>query len=347
MKNVIFLLLTCFIISISCTSTVKESKVHSSQITKENIIKEANTITHLRSLLVSTNGELKIESYFKPYSGDSLDHVRSVTKSITSLLIGIAIDKKYIKSVDVTIDNFLEKKYPEHREKLRKISIADLLTMSSGLQWDESDVSEFNGWVRSRDPIDYVLQRKLKHTPGKKFEYNSGGSHLLSAVLTEATGINTFEFANQNLFEPLEIKPVRWTNIRPYYNGGAGLELRPGDMRRIGEMLISEGVYKGKQIVSEEWVTQSIKAHIKVSSKVAYGYSWWIFETIPEKVAAALGYGGQFIVVLPERETVLTASSNWRSLGQNRAGKTQLEISKLMESKIYPYLKILEEQAIQ
>ncbi len=308
------------------------------------INKEAEKIPNIRSLIFSKDEKILSEKYFRPYSSDSLDHVRSVTKSVTALLVGIAIDQGLIESVDQPISDFLGKKYPKYKSKLDQITIYHLLTMSAGFEWDESTVTEFNQWVVSGDPVRYVLNRKLKHKPGEKWEYNSAGSHLLSVILTEASGMSTLDFANRYLFEPLEIRNIRWDRISGYYNGGAGLQLRPINMHAIGIMMNNHGMFKGKQVVPGSWVDEATKWHKKVGGSTGYGFLWWVDNDPDIRVAFAIGHAGQFIVILPDLKVVMTASCNWQSLG-GKASFQEGKVAELMKNEIYPYLKNLNSQA--
>ncbi len=333
-------------IVVGCTeqkSTSLADKPQSEPLSIVQINKEAEKIPNIRSLIFSKNEQILSEKYFRSYSSDSLDHVRSVTKSITSLLIGIAIDQGIIKSIDQPISDFLRDKYPRHKSKLESISVGHLLTMTAGFDWDESTVDEFNRWVVSRDPVAYVLNRKMKQKPGEKWEYNSACSHLLSAVLTEASGMSTLEFANRYLFGPLDIKNVRWDRIRSYHNGGAGLQLRPINMHEIGVMMINNGRFKNKQVVPSAWIEESTRWHYKVGGSTGYGYSWWVDNDPDERVAFAIGHAGQFIVILPDLKVVMTASCNWQSLG-GKASVQEGKVAELMRDRIYPYLKNLNTQ---
>ncbi len=307
-----------------------------SQINLNNIIDKAKSIKGLKNLLVSKDGKLIIESYFEPYSKDSLDHVRSVTKSVIGLLIGIALDKNIIESIDEPISKYLSDTngYKKHHNS---ITIRHLLTMTAGFNWSES-ASQYNQWVSSSDPTAYVLKRKMVNKPGEKFEYNSGVSHLLSVILTKASGITTLEFANRHLFKPLHIESVEWRKIDGYYNGGADLELKPRDMIKIGSLINNRGTFNGQQIVSKDWISASSKKQIQVDRNKQYSYQWWISPELPEANVMALGYRGQFIITLPESEAIIVATSIWRNIDTSSDG-TIPDFFQLVVKDIYPYLK--------
>lgn len=296
----------------------------------------AQYITGIKSLLVSRNGVLVSEGYFTERGADDLYHVRSVTKSVVSALIGIAIDEGFIESTDQTLIEFIDPLgYMLDEDKLN-ITIKDMLTMSSGFRWNEfTDVSEFNNWVTANDQIEYVISRTLEDTPGEVFSYNSATAHLLSVILTEATGMSTHDFALEYLFEPLEMsdEDFSWGQFdQGYFNGGADLMLKPNDMIKIGELYLNNGLYNGNQIIPAQWVQESTDIHILTNLngfEPAYGYLWWVNNDLAHDLFFASGYGGQFIVVVPELELVVVATSEWRLLG-NSAGQQWYNVMSLI-----------------
>lgn len=299
------------------------------------IISQAGKIDGVKSLLIKENDRLLIEEYFGSTKSNDLHHVRSVTKSIIGILVGNAVDQGHISSIDQSIGDYL-KEFPGFREEHRAITIRHLLTMSSGIKWDESDVSEFNRWVVSADPVKYVLDRQLKKKPGTHFEYNSGTTHLLSVILTKATGMSTQDFARQFLFAPLGIETFRWQKITGYYNGAAGLELRPADMLKIGQMMANEGMYQGKRIVSENWVLDSAKPQIMAAPEQGYSFLWWV-ETQMKNNMLASGFAGQSIGVILDRDAVLVTTCQWTNLGKGGATRQSEEIGRLMNGIVLPY----------
>jgi CubicO group peptidase (beta-lactamase class C family) len=288
----------------------------------EEVYNSAQYVTGIKSLLVSRNGVLVSEGYFTETGAGDLYHVRSVTKSVVSALIGIAIDEGFIESIDQTLNEFIDPLGYTLDEDKVNITIKDLLTMSSGFEWNEfTDVNEYNNWVTANDQIDYVINRTLEDTPGDVFSYNSAAAHLLSVILTEATGMSTHDFAFEYLFEPLgmNVEDFAWGQFdQGYFNGGADLKLKPGDMIKIGEPYLNNGLYKENQIIPSQWVQESTNIHISTNLngfEPDYGYLWWINNDMTYDVFFANGYGGQFIVVVPELKLVVVATSEWRLLG--------------------------------
>jgi CubicO group peptidase (beta-lactamase class C family) len=280
----------------------------------------------IRSLLVQRHSVLVGEEYFHGGAADSLEHVWSVTKSVTSILIGMALERGYLTGLDRTLDEFLTPIVDSLPRDKGRITLRQLLTMTSGLQWHEFDGGgEYGRWVTSDDMLQYVIDRPWASQPGEAFLYNTGGTHLLSAVLTVATGATELDFARQHLFGPLGITQADWwTDERGYSTGGMGLHLRPRDMVKIGELFLRRGVWNGKAVVSGQWVQESTTPHISTGNAVwfgpEYGYLWWIGHGQGHDFYFANGFAGQFIFVVPELDLVIVATSGWHDLDWNSAG---------------------------
>jgi CubicO group peptidase (beta-lactamase class C family) len=280
---------------------------------------------NIHSVLLVKNGKLILEEYFYGYDRDKKHQLRSATKSVTSILVGIAKDQKMIKSVDQKLYEF----FPEYEEidwsaPKNKITLKHVLTMTAGLDWNEwtypdSDTrSSAYGMVRSDDWIEFVLKRKIVQSPGEIFNYSSGLSLVLGAILKNKTGLYANEYAEKYLFGPLGISEFSWQqapNGMVYTSGGdRGLWLRPRDMAKIGLLFISKGNWKGQQIVSPEWVTESTKSHVDAFfAGSEYGYQWWRGEkAIGNRtigVFYAAGHGGQYIFVCPSLDLVAVFTS--------------------------------------
>jgi CubicO group peptidase (beta-lactamase class C family) len=280
----------------------------------EEAASRAAAIPRFRSLLVVRDGRLVLERYFGGTGPDDLADVRSVTKSVVSTLTGIALEEGYLTSLDQTLGELLPPSVGTLRPDEAAITVRDLLTMSGGWDWDDS-VAGYNAWVVSPDPIRYLLDRPLAAQPGAAFTYNTAAVHLLGVILEEATGMTLPAFADQVLFGPLGISARQWEPIAGgRVNGGAGLDLRPRDLARIGQLFLQKGVSGTTQVVPEAWVAEATRAHFPWTSnagptRVSYGYLWW---TDAERDAFfAWGYGGQYIYVSPSRRLVAVATTAW------------------------------------
>ena len=302
---------------------------------------QAEEIEGIQSLLVQRDGVLVAEGYFHDFDPTTLHDVRSVTKSTISLLIGIAIDKGYIESIDQHLGEFLLEGYSTD-ERRSEITIRSLLMMSSGLDWHELDGGDsYSDWWYSYDMIQHVLDLPVVHEQEERFIYNTGASHLLSVILTEATGMSTLDFAREHLFIPMGITSSDWVLLREqHYAGGMGMRITARAMMKIGQMVLDEGMYDGTRIVSADWVRESTRSHISTGNVMYYGsdygYLWWVGEAHGHDLYFANGYGGQLIVVVPERDLVMVASSWWGCLGWDAAGEQWYSVLSLIMEGILP-----------
>jgi CubicO group peptidase (beta-lactamase class C family) len=286
--------------------------------------------TNIHSVLLVRRGRLVFEEYFPgTTTGDGnyvewdrshLHDLHSVTKSVTSALIGSAIDQGLISSVDEKISTY----FPEHAAVFAdgpraRLTLRHFLTMTAGLEWDEHSYPYTDGrnshvqLNRSGDPIGFTLQLPVVAEPGQTFRYNSGLSIVLGEIIHRVTGLTADVFAEQFLFGPLGIQDYSWWT---YPNGivqtGGGLALRPRDMVRFGQLFLNQGTWGEERVISQEWVRQSTTWQ---APDTRYGYQWWgirlhrhdnAFDLSDQvlEAAAAVGRGGQWILVYPELDLV-------------------------------------------
>ncbi len=284
----------------------------------DNYIEKENLA--IDSILVIKNGyiidEANLDPIFKLISSEPGPHgIYSCTKNIISTLIGIAIDQGLISSVNHKILDF----FPDHAianldAYKQAITIENLLTMTSGLNWTEmvpytDPANTFNIWKTSENWVQFVLDKPMVTEPGSVFNYNTGASHLLSAIIQKVTGDSTLRFAQKYLFDPIGIKQgdIFWaTDPQGIEVGGTGLALTVQDMARYGYLYLNNGTWDGKQVVSSKWVELSTKAYIQRESwpyGYDYAYHWWIYPDLG--IHVAMGYGGQRIFVIPDVELVV------------------------------------------
>lgn len=289
----------------------------------------------IHSIVVVKNGNLVFEEYFSGNHRNSLHVMASATKSVTSILVGIALDKKMITNVNRQTHELLPNyKGTKWIDGKYEITLKDLLTMTAGIEWLGSDShiplsdprNDGSRLYHSYDPIKYTLEKQLIEQPGSRYNYSTGVSTVLGEIIKEASGLKPDEFAAKFLFDPLGIQDHKWFI---YPNGtidtGGGLFLRSRDMAKIGYMMLKKGKWNGNQIVSEEWVDESTKAHVKKSGKVTmgseYGYQWHHGElSIGNQIIEsffAQGLGGQYIFIMPSIDMVVVItyqhpeSSGW------------------------------------
>ena len=263
----------------------------------------------LNSFLVMKNGMLICEEYFFGYTSSDLHQIESSTKSITSLVYGIAHDKKLIDDVQTSI----YKIFPEYKHlaqgMYKHITVKHLLTMTAGFDIENDAV------FRSDNRIDFALRRKLAHTPGAKFVYDGGSTEILGAIVKKRTGLFVDEFAENYLFNPLGISTYNWEIFKQdgYPSTGGSLWLTPRAMAKIGLMVLNNGVFDGQQVVSQKWIKESTsvqtKTHIEGDN---YGYQWWrITLNSSENSYSTIwanGWGSQFIYIVPQLNVVIVTT---------------------------------------
>jgi CubicO group peptidase (beta-lactamase class C family) len=298
-------------------------------------IERAKALPRLRSLLISIDAELVEERYFNGARASQPANLKSASKSLLSILVGIALDRGYLSSVRDRMDKF----FPEHLEEAddaakKTITIEQLLTMRSGLE-TTSNVN-YGRWVQSSNWVRHVLSLPLVDVPGGQMIYSTGNSHLLSALLTKATKMSTFEFARRYLTSPLGIAMGPWArDPQGIYFGGNEMHLTPRAMLQVGQLYLNGGRTGGKQIVSETWVKESLKPRTRSRwSGREYGYGWWIDTLAGHPTYYAWGHGGQFIFVVPNLKMVVVATSVPTS-GEGRR-EHQQAIYDLMEHDLIP-----------
>jgi CubicO group peptidase (beta-lactamase class C family) len=300
----------------------------------------------IRSLIIYKGERLEYERYYNhkkdKYKPTDVHSLQSVTKSITSLLVGILLDKGYLKSIEERVVNF----FPEYKIKdslKSAITIKDLLLMASGISWNEDKVDLMdakNNDIRilnnSKDYIQYYLSKPMDTIPGTKFRYSGGCSITLGEIIKRSSGMTVEEFARKFLFEPLGIREYKWraTSKSGQHNTGGGLCLLPKDLARIGLLLTNNGQWNGQQIVSAHWISESFKQHIQTDRKnglgqyFRYGYQWWIvdFPNNHEAIAAR-GWGDQRLVLMPALNMVIVINAaNFLTKSKRSVDELLLEI---------------------
>lgn len=275
----------------------------------------------INAVLIMRDSTRVLEYYKNGKQKDKTHKINSCTKSIISILIGIAVDRKLIESIDVPVHTFFPKIFKDQSDKRKMgLTIRHLLTMTDGLDFPEfGEWNAFAPMVYHQDIVKFVIDRPLLHEVGTHMNYNSGCSHILSGILQQVTGMKTEDFANTNLFKPLGINKYTWHVDKMNINkGGDGLVLKVEDMEKIGQLMLQKGLYNGKRVVSEQWIDQSTSSNMITYEKIGYyGMHWWVNKIDEEKVFSegntyyfALGFGGQYIIVIPYYKIVITMTSD-------------------------------------
>ncbi len=269
----------------------------------------------IHSVLVIHKNKLVVEEYFNGYSTHKPHDIRSVTKSIRSILLGIAIDQGVISSVDDPISAYLKSHEPRKGldDSKKRITIRHLLTMSSGLDcndWDKKSKGQEDKVHKKKDWIQYTLDLPMINEPGEVASYCSMGTVLLTEIISQASGMSIDAFAQQYLFDPLDIVNVSWghTSEKQVIDSGKRLYLTPRDLAKIGQLILNKGKWDHQQVVSEQWIQESTARQTKITG-IDYGYLWWSlpFASLDKVHMAkmATGNGGQYILVFPNLEMVV------------------------------------------
>ncbi|MEE9465567.1 MAG: serine hydrolase [Candidatus Neomarinimicrobiota bacterium] len=290
----------------------------------------------VRSLIIARNDVVVFEEYFEGYTRDELQPIYSVTKSVISALIGIAHEQEQIASLDEPMLNYFPE-YPniENMDSWKQsITIRHLLGMTAGFEWNELEIpysapaNIFNNWEDADDLVKFVLDRPMANEPGTQVTYNSGVSHLLSAILTKATGQLASDYAAANLFGPLEITDWTWERENESVSmGGFGLQLRPLDLTKFGRLYLQQGYWDDVPVITDEWAAVSTDSLGIMSEWVNYGYQWWRYSSKTVETGLldsmgiyfASGYGGKIVWVIPYYNMVINlmaANSDNYTLGE-------------------------------
>ena len=286
---------------------------HNIDITVLNSIHNTIDSYPINAEVIIKDGVIVDEYYKEGYDKNSIFTLQSCSKSITSAIMGIAMDKGYIESVDTPISNYFPQILESNSEYLKEITIWNLLTHTTGFNVNES--ANWNEWRNSENWVDYVLNRQVTSRPGIVFNYFTGNTHLLSAIIQRATGETLYEFGKEYLFEPLDMDSVECLeDAQGISDGGNGFSMTIYDMAKFGQLYLNNGVWEGEQIIPEEWVKESTSVQFRRYSGTAnYGYQWWVRTFGEQNYDAyfAQGYAGQFIFVVPDLELVTVFTSNY------------------------------------
>jgi len=276
---------------------------------------DAAAIPRFRSLLVARHGRLVAEIYFGGADSTTLFDVRSVTKSVVGALTGIALRDGVLPGVAASIAPYLAP--PDTLDSADSaVTVRHLLTMTSGYQWNEDTGDDFNQWIAADNHVQYLLDRAHTTAPGATFTYNSAAVHTLGVVLQDAAAMPLPRYAAP-LFTALGVDTVAWESLdRGTVNGGAGIALRGRDLLKFGQLFLQRGWSGDRSLVPEAWVDEATRPQfawrttVGPLSRVTYGMLWWVSDAAPAAFYA-WGYGGQFVYVVPSRDLVVVATTDW------------------------------------
>jgi len=273
-------------------------------------LERAAHLPHLNALVIARDGAVQAEQSFRGPGLDTPVPIKSISKSVISALVGIAIEQGKLQGVDQTIAGFFPTFIKTDSDpRLHKITIGQLLSMQSGLI--RTSGPAYAAWVNSKNWVRYILNAPMLAEPGGEMVYSTGNSHLLSAILTRATGKSTFAFARDALAKPLGIELSAWQrDPQGIFMGGNQMQMSAHALVKLGELYRNRGVHGDKQVIPAAWIDATLTPRCRsIFSGQLYGYGWFIATVADQPLFFAWGYGGQFIFVLPElRLTVVTTS---------------------------------------
>jgi len=329
------------------------SSVRAAGVNADAIDADTRALTRLHSLLVSQRGELIFERYYNGRKPGQPDNIKSASKSIISTLVGIAVERGLIAGVRTPIVTFFPELARDPDPAKRNITVEDLLTMRSGLEGTSN--RNYGAWVTSRNWVQHALARPLFAPPGAIMEYSTGNTHLLSAILTTASGKSTWQFANEVLGAPLGFTFPQWPrDPQGVYFGGNDMLMTPRQMIEFGELYLNRGRAGGRQVVAEQWVAKSCEGRAREFRPGArrgdpvrvdaipdpmrdrrYGYLWWVYEIGGHDTCFAWGYGGQYIFVVPDLDLVIVTTAS-PDVSEERRGHRQRVFDILLRQVVEP-----------
>jgi CubicO group peptidase (beta-lactamase class C family) len=292
---------------------------------------------NIHAVVVVRKGKLAMERYFSgvderwgsplgtvQYAADVKHDLRSISKSVTSLLVGIARGEGKFPALESSAIDFFPRYASLKTADNARITFADFLTMSSGLAWDESlpysnPANSERRLIDAADPLKYVFEQRLVARPGETYNYNGGGTTVLAAAVAKATGQRLDDYARDKLFSPLDIADFEWVKLPLAADSppaaASGLRLRARDTAKLGQILLSDGVWKEKQVLPKGWAAESTRLHINGEGIYYYGYQWWLGRTLlhgrDRPWIAGFGWGGQRLYIQPDLDLVVTVNAGY------------------------------------
>ena len=323
------------------TESIYRYSTDSSSIS--NLMKEIidQKYGRIKSLLILKDNKLLVEEYFYGYNRNDLQQIRSCTKSVTSLLFGIALDHHKDTNIEQPVFSFFPEFNSLKSGEREEIKLKNLLTMTAGLEWNDYPVEMY----KSDDCFQYILSRPMVGKPGERFKYNSGCAVLLGGIIQFLEAKKPLPFAKDFLFAPMGITNYTWESHKnDRLRCGEGLSLRPRDMAKIGLLVLNDGKWQDIQIVSKEWIRESTKPHVQESKFFNYGYQWWHHSknnlqwwkepntTSPKEhnLIIALGYGGQYIMIIRDLDLVIVTTASDFESGTMARSKIPMVIEEIV-----------------
>lgn len=316
MKINLFLIISVSLFSFGVQNLQQESRdFRNIEALVKSALQDNPTMAQdIHSIVISQNGRPIYSQYFNQYTADSLNNLKSVTKSIIGLLVGIAIDEGHIPDINQPmIDYFSDCQLDKDRTDDKKsITIRNLLLMQAGIEWNNRALIKDEWWYNEKPHCFFLNQFEMDTVPGVKFSYNSAVAHLLSGIISRSTEKSTLQYAVEHIFEPLNIETYRWDRDRQgEYLGNSELYLKPTDLLLIGQMLLNNGIHNNQQLVPQQWIEEMHESAYNANGLMNYGYLWMTSKSKSPYFFFAGGSGGQHLFIAPEKNIVLVTTGHW------------------------------------
>ncbi len=306
-----------------------------------SLLEQAEDLSPLNSLIIYHNGDVVAERYYRGMKADKAVNMKSVSKTLLSPLVGIALRDGLLEGTEQQISDFLPEYFADLEDDHRQhISLHDVLSMTTGLEG--TSFGNYGAWVTSKDWIKFALERDVVCDPGVCMTYSTGNTHLLSVILSRASGKNLRSYAREVFFGKLGIPMYKWDrDPLGYYLGGNNMALRPRDMLRFGQVFLNKGRYNGEQLVPAAWIETSWQPRtISPWNGHRYGYLWWSRNFGGEQTYFAWGYGGQYIFIVPRLDLIVVVTSSLtnrpRGVDHNEA------VQQFLAHEIIPTVAVLQ-----
>jgi len=280
---------------------------------------QASNLPNIYSFIIVKNGKLISENYYNGKNKESLLHIRSITKSVSSILFGIAQKEDLIPSTEIKIEDYFPTYINESSDnRLHELSVQHILDMQSGFNWNENNEA-INWYTQITNPLEYLFSKDIIDSPGVAFNYNSAAVSLLAHILNKDSTTNYSDFANTALFQKIGIDNYTWDkDAKGITRSDAGLALRARDCAKFGYLYLEGGRFKGDQIVTNDWINNSWNHKIDLNGNYGpienlhYSNLWWNGIYAGKSVFFGLGYGGQLLLCVPEDELIVVTNHEFQ-----------------------------------
>lgn len=275
------------------------------------VVREAEALSPISGVIVSQRGEIVVEEYFRGMTRETYVNVKSISKTLLSPLVGIAIRDGLLEGPDQAVaelfpDYFATGHYPQWDG----VTLHQLLSMTTGIRG--TSFGRYGAWVSSPDWVAGVLERPMRCAPGDCWEYSTGNSHLIGVILARVSGMDLRQYASSSLFARLGISLRSWDrDPQGNFLGGNNMALRAKDLLTFGELFLHQGLHEGQQLVPAIWIRRSWQQYaVSPWNGHGHGYFWWSRDIDGTRINFAWGYGGQYMFVVPDREAVVVIISS-------------------------------------